>query len=184
MSPSDAAGGKSFWALSILLLTGAIGRYFYSYVPRAANGRELELEEVKVQLSQVSEEWDQGQRRFRDAVRREVHELIESKQWRGTFFGRVLALLGVQIGLRRALKRLAQGGRDEGVPEADIDETMRLARAAHHTALMVAHYEDLRAILNFWRYLHRWVALLLVILVVVHIVHAMTYGAIRTGGGG
>ena len=42
---------------------------------------------------------------------------------------------------------------------------------------MVAHYEDLRAVLNTWRWLHRWVAALLVVLVVVHIAHATIYGA-------
>ena len=60
MSPRDTPGGHAFWALAVLLVTGAIGRYFYSYVPRAANGRELELAEFKNRLGRMSEEWDQG----------------------------------------------------------------------------------------------------------------------------
>ena len=43
MAPRDTNGGHALWALAFLLVTGAIGRYFYSWVPRAANGRELEL---------------------------------------------------------------------------------------------------------------------------------------------
>ena len=43
-------------------------------------------------------------------------------------------------------------------------------------SLMAAHYEDLRALLNSWRYGHRWVAALMVVLVVFHIVYALTYG--------
>ena len=51
MNPRDTVGGHAFLALFVLLVTGAIGRYFYAWVPRAANGRELELEEVKLRLA-------------------------------------------------------------------------------------------------------------------------------------
>ena len=47
-------------------------------------------------------------------------------------------------------------------------------RRAHHTALVAAHFEDVRALCNSWRYLHRWVAALMVLLVVLHIVYALT----------
>ena len=49
---------------------------------------------------------------------------------------------------------------------------------------MAAHYEDLRAVLSAWRYLHRWVALLMVLLVIVHVVHALMYSPFFFGGGG
>jgi thioredoxin reductase len=38
MDPRHTVGGHALAGLGILILTGAIGRYFYSYVPRAANG--------------------------------------------------------------------------------------------------------------------------------------------------
>jgi dihydropyrimidine dehydrogenase (NAD+) subunit PreT len=177
MQPRETVGGHAFWALAALLVTGAIGRYFYAYVPRAANGRELELAEVKALLGRASEQWEQGQRRFRARAREEVDLLIERRQWRGTLAGRALALCGVQLDLRRALRRLAAEGRREGVAEDQIAETMALARRAHRTALMAAHYEDLRAVLNTWRYLHRWFAVLMVVLVVLHVLYALTYGA-------
>jgi len=48
---------------------------------------------------------------------------------------------------------------------------------------MAAHYEDLRALLNAWRYLHRWVAALMILLIVLHLVFAFSYGsAPRLGG--
>ena len=52
------------------------------------------------------------------------------------------------------------------------------------TALMAAHYEDLRGVLNTWRYVHRWVAALMVLLVLLHIVYALTYGGVFPGAGG
>ena len=56
-----------------------------------------------------------------------------------------------------------------------IDELILLARRAQRTALMAAHYEDLRALLNSWRWFHRWIALGMVLLVVLHVATAIRY---------
>jgi hypothetical protein len=183
MSPRDTVGGHALWALAALLATGAIGRYFYAYVPRAANGRELELEEVKLRLVRLAEDWDASQRAFVERAQSAIAHLVETRQWRSSLAGRVLALVRGQRDLRRALATLAQEGRDTRVPAERVHETLALARQAYRLALMAAHYEDLRALLNSWRYLHRWIAALMVVLVVVHIVYAIAYGSVLSGGG-
>ncbi|MHC4408663.1 MAG: NAD(P)-binding domain-containing protein, partial [Planctomycetota bacterium] len=176
MAPQETPGGNALWGLAALLITGAIGRYFYAYVPRAANGRELELAEVKAQIGRMSGEWDQGQRQFRARARAEVDALIENRQWKGSFFGRVLALVGVRRDLRKVLRKLEAEGAAQGVLPEQVRETLLLARRAHRTALMASHFEDLRAILNTWRFLHRWFAALVVLLILMHIAHALLYG--------
>ena len=45
----------------------------------------------------------------------------------------------------------------------------------HRDAIAATHFEDLRGVLASWRYLHRWVALLAVLLVIAHIITAMRY---------
>jgi thioredoxin reductase/Pyruvate/2-oxoacid:ferredoxin oxidoreductase delta subunit len=182
MAPRSTVGGQAFWALAVLLGTGAIGRYFYAWVPRAANGRELELSEVRARLERLSVEWDSGQQRYRERVRGEIDGLIEARQWRSSFAGRVLALLGLRRDLKRVLARLQAEGRHEGVSEEQIAATAALARRACRTASMTAHYEDLRAILGSWRWMHRWVAVLMVVLVVLHVVSALAFGTYDLGG--
>jgi hypothetical protein len=182
MAPADTAGGHAFWALALLVVTGAVGRYFYAWVPRAANGRELELDEVKARLERVDSNVVTGERRFLAEARDEVLRLIEARQWRGNLLGRAIALLGVRLDLHRTVTRLTRSGRERGVGEAQIAETMTLARRAHRAALMAAHYEDLRALLATWRYVHRWAALLMVLLLIGHIVYAMSYGSVLIGG--
>lgn len=183
MAPRDTLGGHALWALAALLATGAIGRYFYAYVPRAANGRELELAEVKLRLVRLAENWDESQKAFVERAQSAIAHLVETRQWRTSLVGRVLALVGGQRDLGRVLATLTREGRDTGVPDERMHETLLLARQAHRLALMAAHYEDLRALLNSWRYLHRWIAALMVVLVVVHILYAMAYGSVLAGGG-
>ncbi len=183
MSPRDTFGGHALWALAALLVTGAIGRYFYAYIPRAANGRELALEEVKVRLGRLADDWDASQKVFIERAQAEVTRLVELRQWKTSLVGRVTGLIGGQRELRRVLAQLDQEGRDSGVAEDRIEATLGLARQAHKLALMAAHYEDLRGLLNSWRYVHRWGAAVMVVLVVLHIVYALSYGSTLTGGG-
>ena len=46
MAPHHTVGGHAFLALVVLVITGSIGRYLYAFVPRAANGQELALDEI------------------------------------------------------------------------------------------------------------------------------------------
>jgi hypothetical protein len=183
MAPRDTVGGHALSALAVLFATGAIGRYLYAWVPRAANGRELELEETKLALERLAESWDPGMRGFVDRVRAEVAALVHARQWKSSFLGRAAGLVLGQRDLRRLLARLRREGEAEGVPPERVHETLALARRAHATALMAAHYEDVRAVLASWRWVHRWVAALLVLLLALHIVFAFSYGA-HLGEGG
>lgn len=176
MDPQDTVGGHAFLALVVLFLTGAIGRYLYAWIPRAANGRELQLEEVRERLREMPRGWRDEQRGFGVEVAEEVEQLVESRQWRSSLPGRLLSLCGVHLELHRMLVRLTQRGRELGLTPVELEEVRSIARRAHGTALAAAHYEDLRSVLASWRYLHRWVAVMLILLVGLHVAYALTYG--------
>lgn len=180
MAPRETPGGYAFWGLAVLLLTGAIGRWFYAWLPRAANGRELEVERLRADLQ--ARRTDPQASAFARSAATAIDELVERRQWRSTWLGRVVALLGLQFDLWLTLRRLRQSARAAGVPAAEAAAVATDLRLAHTAAIAAAHLEDLRALLGSWRWLHRWVALLVVLLVVIHVVVAALHGAF-TGGG-
>lgn len=177
MTLRDTTGGHAALALVVLVVTGTIGRYFYSFVPRAANGRELALEDVRLELAQLASGWERNNRNFGDRVRKQVDALISTGEWEGGFASRLKSLLTSQGQLSRLIQRFRSEGKAEGIPREQLVELETLARRAHRTALMASHYEELRGLLSSWRYLHRWVALLMVLLVIAHIVVALRYAS-------
>jgi hypothetical protein len=114
MAPRNTLGGQAFAAMVLLLATGAAGRYLYALVPRAANGRELRLDEVRARLAA---ERDLDGRGLDDAVRAEIEALAR-------------------------------------------------------------RHERLRALLASWRFVHRWMALLMVLLAGWHILTALRFGGL------
>jgi hypothetical protein len=181
MAPGNTVGGHAFWGLAFLVVTGAIGRWFYAFVPHAANGRELAVDEVRARVSAMAAEWDRHPG-FGERVHERVQALVEAGRWEGSFLQRLGALLGSQRELSATLAELAAEGQDAGLTARELRPLLRLARRAHRTALVAARYEELRALLASWRWFHRWCALLMVLLVVVHVVVALRYGGVLEGG--
>ncbi len=178
LSPQNTPGGHAFYGLAILTITGAIGRYFYSFVPRAANGRELGLDEIEKQMVDLSGQWDRVDPAFAARVRTEIQRVQSEGRWKGSFLQRVKTLIASQRMMHDSLVALRRQAHREGLSLDQIDEVVALAKRAQSTALMASHYDDLRALLSSWRWLHRWTALGMVLLVLVHVWIAMRFGSI------
>ena len=167
--PRDTPGGRAFWGLLFLVITGAIGRYLYSFVPRAANGRELAFEEARLRLQESTLAWSEVHADFGEQTRAEIAQLLDRARWKGGFFASLRGLLRSQSELHQTLRRLRVRGIVAGLDKEELAEVLSVAQQAHRDALAAAHYGDLRGLLAGWRYFHRWVSLLVVGLVLIHV---------------
>lgn len=177
----DSPGGHALLAMAIVVAAGVVGRWFYSFVPRALNGRQQDLEELAGSVAAIAGEWDQSGRGFGADVRAAVEGLVADSRLGRGFFARIAGLVRSQWQLRGRLARLRRDAVAAGVPVAEVARTVALARRSHRLALQLAHYEEVRGLLSTWRWLHRWLALLLLLLTVVHVVVAVRYGAVDFG---
>lgn len=184
----DSVGGHALTLLVIVVSTGAIGRWLYAFVPRAQNGRQSELEDLSTEVVALSAEWDRHGRGFGNDVREQVEALAAAQAWQKGFVRRVFALLLGQWRLRAMLHSLSVQARAAGVPKEEIGHMLGLARRAHRLALQLTHFDEMRGLLSSWRWLHRWLALLMVLLTVLHVITATRFGGLDFGvlwnGGG
>ena len=177
----DAVAGHSLIVMAIVVTTGIVGRWFYSFVPKAQNGRQADLEELGGRLAAIAGEWDAVGRGFGGRVRKDVEALVAAEQFGKTLLERVFSLANSQLKLRRLLKRVSAEGAVQGVPAQEMRRILLLSRKAHRIAMQLTHYEEVRGILSSWRWMHRWLALLLLILVVVHVFTAVRFGGVDFG---
>lgn len=175
LRPDSTPGGHGFWALVLLLATGAIGRWLYAWLPRASNGAELDGAAARDQMRQMAE------RCGREIDWRGWQDELVEVQWERTFCGRVRGLFADRRLLRDRLAELDEAAVAAGAPARERAALRAVAARAQRSALVGARLEDLRALLATWRYLHRWVAALMVLLVVVHVWQVMAHGAFSFG---
>jgi len=174
----DSAGGHALVAMLIVIVAGVVGRWFYAFLPRSQNGRQQNIDELGSRVAAIAGEWDRDGRGLGADARRAVEDLVDRADLGRGFFRRVWGLLRSQWALRRQLDAFDRRAEREGIPPQQRARMMRLARRSHRLALQLAYYDDLRALLSTWRWLHRWLAVLLVGLTVVHIVSAYRFGGL------
>jgi hypothetical protein len=177
----DSAGGHALLAMLVVVVAGVVGRWFYAFVPRAQNGRQQDLEEVGAQVAAIAGEWDRHGRGFGADVRQQVEALVAGVRLGQGFVLRIMGLLRCQARLARQLRALRRRAAAESVPAAECSRLIELTRRSHRLALQLAHFEEVRGLLSAWRWLHRWLALLLLLLTVVHTVAALRFGGIDIG---
>ena len=175
LSPQPTSGGYALALMAAIAATGAIGRYLYAFVPRAANGAEAAVDEVRAELAAVSSEWDRHGRAFSAQAMKEIQQLVDSAAWRPGFFGSLAGLLRDQRRLRGIVRRLRLEGRREGLTDGQVSDLAALAERSHRAATMAARYENLRGLMNTWRHLHRGAAVVMLVLAVLHIVSAVRH---------
>ncbi len=174
----DTAGGHALLAMAVVVVTGGVGRWFYSFVPRAQNGRQQNLEELQAKVTAIAGEWDRTGAGFGSEVRTMVEGLAERARFGRGFLARLLGLLQAEYHLRREMARLRVKARQEGIPQSEVHHVLGLAWQSHRLAMQLSHYEEVRGILSTWRWMHRWLALLLLLLLVVHVVTAVRWGGV------
>ncbi len=174
----DAVAGHSLIVMAIVVTTGAIGRWFYSFVPKAQSGRQADLEELGLRVAAMAGEWDSVGKGFGERVRAQVESLANAEHFGKNVLDRIFSLVAGQVRLAWLLRKIQRQGLAEGFAVGEVQRVVVLARRAHRLALQVTHYEEVRGILSSWRWMHRWLALLLAILVFVHVVTALRFGGV------
>ena len=172
-TPSSALGMLALVALAITVVSGVIGRYIYAKVPRSLEGRELEFEQVRAQLQ---------------AYRRQLEDAGVSAEWLGlpappegydqprSVLGRLRAALGGDHRSRRDYRRLRRFILVTPQLRASARRVLPLARAFCRHQHWLTRYQEARNLLASWRFLHRWLAIVMLAVVAFHIGLALHFG--------
>jgi hypothetical protein len=167
--------------MAVVVAAGIFGRWLYAFVPRAQNGRQHDLEELGAQVAAIAGEWDRQGRGLPGELRAHVERLVDGARLGRGFVARVVGLVRSQWRLRSALGALRRQALADGLPAAEVARLAELARRSHRLALQLAHFDEVRGLLSTWRWLHRWLALLLLLVTVVHVAMAVRFGGVDFG---
>jgi len=173
----SSMGGMAAFSFSVVGITGLIGRYLYSRVPRSIEGRELRLEELHEEYSALLASLrDLGVRTDFEARPAEMPYGSTIK----TFFGVIAGSGELRRRLRETRRSLVASGADAATRRRALPLLRRLVR--EHA--WIRRYHDLRRLMASWRFLHRWLALTMIGAVLVHVATALLFAnlSLRPGG--
>jgi hypothetical protein len=168
----SALGWLAAVPLVVVVATGLVGRYIYAHVPRSAEGRELDRGELRRRLLAEQE-------RLR-ALGFEVAIPDEQEHWvPRSLPARILALVAGDREVAREYRALRDRLLADPRVGAEALRILPLLRRFAQDQHRLARHGELRSLMGAWRFLHRWLALLLLFALVFHVLIALRYAEIR-----
>jgi hypothetical protein len=184
--------GFAFWIMVAVALSGVIGRYLYSKIPRSLNAAELSLNELQHSEIELSEAL-LGQSLYSEQQLRRVLDVPSAAHIRR--IGPLLAIgemiafdvrLPFQVaGLRRrsagfGRKLLSAGGLlPSGNPE--VEHVVRLVRQKASLSKRVVFLDQTQRVFHLWHVIHRPFSYAFAVLAILHIVVVMGLGFMSLG---
>lgn len=135
-----------FWSLAIVWISGVIGRFIYTEIPRSIEGRELTLNEIQEMKSAL------------DA------ELISNY---GISFPQIRDSRISEIRLKLISNQ---------IPEKDFRKVYRLIRKERKLERRIDKLEKMRNLFRHWHFAHLPFALIMLIIMVIHVSIQLFFG--------
>lgn len=171
--PSSALGMIAFFAMLIVVSTGLIGRYLYAYVPRSLEGRELEFEDVRRRLAVYRKKLVEL------GVRQSLLDLDPNQKSSGRTPRLLAAVARVVWGdrqSRREYKRLREVVHADKELRIQTHRILLLVRKICREKQWLVRYNELHKLMGAWRFLHRWLAIILFVLIFYHVTIGVRFG--------
>ncbi|MBZ5643260.1 MAG: hypothetical protein LAO19_10900 [Acidobacteriia bacterium] len=179
--------GMAFWIMTAVTLSGFIGRYLYSQIPRSLNAAELSIKEI--QEAEVKLRWAAEERH--DKIGIDLIDLFALPTAAQVASISVLSAIGwmMWLDLKRPLQvswlRLRAGGFGGWVgsafgllrtSNADLENAIFNARRQASLHKRVLFLSQTKTVFNLWHVVHKPFSYSFALLAIIHIVVAMGMG--------
>jgi len=175
--------GLGMYAMVIVCLSGVVGRYLYSHIPRNRAGLELSLEEAGAERRALLTDLAVATGHSPQDLQRSLG--LDPRPYAGLGILRTFArLVSDDVARWRTLRRLRQEWARGDAGRAPLDSAalaraLRLARREMALAHQVRLLDATRRVFGWWHVAHRPFALTALLAVIVHVVVAVWIGGVR-----
>lgn len=177
--PTSALGLFAVAAMAIVVVSGIIGRYIAVYFPRSLEGREFKFEEIRGRLV---------------VYRKKLAELgvdptllrIDEPKVKPRAVWLLPSIARVISGdyeSRREYRRLKAIVQSKGELRIQTEMVLFLIKKLCWERQWLVRYGELRRLVGAWRFLHRWLAVVLFVTLLFHVVVGMRFGGLWILGG-
>jgi hypothetical protein len=176
--------GVAFWIMTAVALSGIIGRYLYTQIPRNLSAAELSMQEAR----QMQEQWTQALQAQRLFSRAELAALVRFPTPEQVQGMSLFVALGTMIGIdivrpfhvaalrRRALGTLATLGGFLEAGNAELESVVQIAKRQAAISKRILSLSRAQQVFHLWHVVHRPFSYSFAVLATVHIVVVTLFG--------
>ncbi|WP_255572933.1 hypothetical protein [Hanstruepera marina] len=145
----------AFWSMVAVVASGVIGRFIYIQIPRTIEGRALSLSEVQNMKTDIAH------------VLREDYQVDEAD-----------INLFVNYTTDKTIKRsiIKQVIKNNNLSKTDSKTLLKMLQGERSLSKKITRLETMKQYFKYWHVAHMPFALIMLVIVIIHIVVAFTFG--------
>ncbi len=168
----------SFWSMVAVVLSGVIGRYIYTQIPRGLAGNELTIDEMQKE----NEEYEKILRTVYSADDRTI-ELINhisripemgAKELEG--LGAIASLVKDDLARSRRIAAVRAHLREMKLPAHQIHTVIGVAKKKSLLVRKIAFLGAARQMFHYWHVIHQPFSIVMFVILVIHVVVTVSLG--------
>jgi hypothetical protein len=165
----------SFWSMVAVFASGIIGRFIYIQIPRSIEGRELSLTEVKNMKTDVDATLNSISK-LNESSREEIVNLTKRKI--GVVHPNFLSgYFKTRSDDRKALNLATTIIKQNGLSNTEYKSIMHLLKNEISLNRKIDRLTGMQRLLKYWHVAHLPFAFIMLIVMIIHVVIAVMFGA-------
>ncbi len=164
----------AFWSMVAVVASGVIGRFIYVRIPRSIEGRALSLNEVKEMKSDVELMLKSSYGIGDDDYQRLV-EVTQTHKSSGS--GLMNKVFGGFFAERRIFREVRTILRANNMTQDNVNKVLKLIKKELTLNSRIENLQLMHKLFRYWHVAHLPFALIMLIIVIIHIVVTITFGA-------
>ncbi|GAB4291373.1 MAG: hypothetical protein Kow0098_10570 [Ignavibacteriaceae bacterium] len=166
----------SFWSMVLVVLSGILGRFIYVQIPRTIQGKELDITELKKLKQNITETLAYDYQIDSEILFR-FNQVASAERYKDFRLSSSISFLVRDIfSIRRIMKDLRKYLSDAGVTKIKKKEIIRLANNEITLARRIGLLRTMHKLFRYWHIFHLPFAITMFIIMIIHIVVAVTFG--------
>lgn len=167
----------SFWSMVAVVLSGIIGRYIYTQIPRGISGNALTMDELQRENAAYEEalrsdyQLDNETVAMINAVSRADFEKQTAKD-----FQALLALVRDDVARRSHLRRVRTRLVSLGVPANRIHAIVSIAKAKSLLLRKIAFLATAQRLFHYWHVVHQPFSIIMFVILAIHVIVTVSLG--------
>lgn len=145
----------AFWSMVAVVASGVVGRFIYIQIPRTIEGRALSLSEVQNMKTDVAEVL-KNKYQVKDT---DVEQFVSYTREGNTSLSTLKKAIG-----------------SYNLPNEDQKQLLKMLYGERSLSRKIARLETMKKYFKYWHVAHMPFALIMLVIVIIHIVVAFTFG--------
>ena len=164
----------AFWSMVAVVASGVVGRFIYVRIPRTIEGRALSLNEVKEMKGDV-ERMLKGAYGINEEDFQRLVAITESQKQSDS--GYLQKFLGGFFAERKILAEARSILKSNNMAPDNINKVLRLIKKELTLNNRIENLQLMHKLFRYWHVAHLPFALIMLIIVIIHVIVTITFGA-------